>query len=351
PLAPRTVAGLLVPEPMPLEPEAIAAVPGLSPFGFIETENGRPMPAAIEACQQAEPPLKAKVEHLLEAARHLAGAGYEEEAKIFRVEAEAIQNASHRLLAEKRQELERLQREISELEALTGQYAMIQIDCRVMEFCVPQDCDVDADLSSLLQTGFCAGGRPCSTGTAAQLPFGGPPTLIARCSTGATSRLLSGDELAAFLHVIENHECGTLKTLAEPCIVTTSGRPATLHSGGEFPIMIPVAAKEGQPRASVQWRDFGLSMQAVPFVLGNGKVRLKLETELSDRDFSNAVNLNGTVVPGLTTRRFNNDIEAQFGETVAIACNSVRSDEGVKSLVLLVTVRQVEPAVAEAEHD
>ncbi|MBL8850275.1 MAG: hypothetical protein JNG89_11350, partial [Planctomycetaceae bacterium] len=100
PLPTRTVVGLLAPEPMPPEPEAIAAVPGLSPFGFIETENGRPMPAAVEACQQAEPPLKAKVEHLLEAARHLAGAGYEEEAKIFRVEAEAIQNASHRLLAE-----------------------------------------------------------------------------------------------------------------------------------------------------------------------------------------------------------------------------------------------------------
>ena len=296
--------------------------------------NGGQASATIEACQQAEPPLKAKVEHLLEAARHLAGAGYDEEAKIFRVEAEAIQKASHRLLTEKRQELERLQREIAELEALTGQYAMIQIDCRVMEFSVPSDCDIDANLSSLLQTGFCVmRGRPCSPETA------------------TAAQLLGGEQLAAFLHAVENHSCGTLKTLAEPCIVTTNGHPATLRSGGEFPIMIPVSAEAGEPSAEVQWKNFGLSMEAVPFVLGNGKVRLRLETELSERNLSNAVTLNGNVIPGLTTRRFNNEVEAQFGETVAIACNSVPSDEGVKSLVLLVTVRQVEPAVAEAEHD
>lgn len=323
--------------PAPQEPASVAIAPALAPFGMVDPVNGGTALKSVETCEQAEPPLKAKVEHLLEAARHLAGAGYEEESKLFRVEAEAIQNASHRLLTEKRQELERLQREIAELEALTGQYAMIQIDCRIMEFSLPDDCEQDPDLRLMLESGVSViDGHPCAP------------------DDNGMARLLTGDFLSELLDRMEHHDCGTLKTIAKPRIVTTNGRPATLRTGGEFPIMIPVAAeKDGEPgRAHIDWKNFGLSMQAVPFLLGDGKVRLSLETELADRDFSNATNLNGTVVPGLTTRRFRNDVEVRFGDTVAITCNSIRANgDETQSLLVLVTARQIEPLTAEAAHD
>jgi hypothetical protein len=288
-----------------------------------------------EACEQAEPPLKAKVEHLLEAAKHLAGAGYEEEAKLFRVEAEAIQKASTRLLAEKRQELERLQREISELEALTGQYQTIQIRCRILEFQRSAD------------------GESCNTLQPLQAP--GLHVLTGKaCGPHAksTSGPLSAEQLAAMIQTLENDSCGSLKTIAEPVVVTTHGRSATLRSGGEFPILIPVSAEEGDERsAAIEWCNFGVTMQAVPFVLGDGKVRLSLEAEVSDRDFSNATNLHGTMVPGLTTRMVRSDVETRFGETVAIAFNSPSKEGENCSLLVLVTADQVEQPIACPQHD
>lgn len=302
---------------------------------WIKRTSGISDASSSDACSQAEPPLKAKVEHLLEAARHLAGAGYEEEAKLFRVEAEAIQNASTRLLTEKRQELERLQQEIAELEALTGQYQMIQINCRIMELSLPENCEAGAHLEALEQPGIhVLTGQPCSND--AETP----------------SRLLTGEELARALHAMEQHSCGTLKTLAEPVIVTMNGRPATLRSGGEFPILIPVSGASGdsKPQAAIEWKDFGVKMQAVPFIQGNGKVRLALETEIADRDFTNAVNVHGAMVPGLTTRRCRTDVEAQFGETVAIALNSAPEEQGRRSLLVLVTARQIEPPAERHEQ-
>jgi pilus assembly protein CpaC len=164
--------------------------------------------------------------------------------------------------------------------------------------------------------------------------------------------MLTGDFLEELIDRMEHHPCGTLKTIAKPCLVTTNGRQATLRSGGEFPILIPVAAEEGAPdQAHIDWKNFGLTMQAVPFLLGDGKVRLSLETELSERDFSNPTTVQGSVIPGLTTRRSRTDVEVRFGDTVAITCSTCAKGDEEQSLLVLVTARQVEPAVAEAEHD
>ncbi|MEZ6144367.1 MAG: hypothetical protein R3B91_02820 [Planctomycetaceae bacterium] len=65
---------------------------------------------------------------------------------------------------------------------------------------------------------------------------------------------------------------GAAKVLAEPRLVTTSGRPATLHSGGEFPILIPKEVGE----VNVKWREFGVRAEILPIILENGRVKLTL---------------------------------------------------------------------------
>jgi pilus assembly protein CpaC len=123
-----------------------------------------------------------------------------------------------------------------------------------------------------------------------------------------------------------------LKILAEPKLVTTSGRPASLLSGGEFPILVP----QGLGTATIEWREFGVRMEAVPIVLGNGRLRLDISPEVSDRDFSNAVNLNGTVVPGLTTRRVNTQVEMRFADTLMIGgLISTRKNRSSSSVPLI----------------
>ena len=106
-----------------------------------------------------------------------------------------------------------------------------------------------------------------------------------------------------------------LKILSEPEVVTTNGRPATFLSGGEFPVLVP----QGLGTISIEWREFGTRLEVVPIILGHDRVRLELQPEVSDRDFSNAVNVQGSVVPGLTTRRVNTQVELLFGQTLMIA--------------------------------
>lgn len=106
-----------------------------------------------------------------------------------------------------------------------------------------------------------------------------------------------------------------LKILAEPTLNTSNGRPAQMLVGGEFPILVP----QSLGTVTIEWREFGVRMEAVPHILGGGRVRLELQPEVSDRDFTNAVNVQGMTVPGLTTRRVNTAVEMRFGETYVLA--------------------------------
>lgn len=149
------------------------------------------------------------------------------------------------------------------------------------------------------------------------LPFGGPPNVVSQAAALANPTMqfaiLGSDNIfQGFFELLQQKSL--LKILAEPKLVATSGRPASLLSGGEFPILVP----QGLGTATIEWREFGVRMEAVPIVLGNGRLRLDIAPEVSDRDFSNAVNLNGTVVPGLTTRRVNTQVEMRFGDTLMI---------------------------------
>ncbi|MEM1061615.1 MAG: type II and III secretion system protein family protein, partial [Planctomycetota bacterium] len=106
-----------------------------------------------------------------------------------------------------------------------------------------------------------------------------------------------------------------LKILAEPNLVTTNGRPANLLAGGEFPILVP----SGLGQVGIEFREFGVRLETVPIVLGHDRVRIQLQAEVSDRDFTNSVVVSGTAVPALTTRRANTQVELGFGESLMIA--------------------------------
>ena len=149
------------------------------------------------------------------------------------------------------------------------------------------------------------------------VPLGPPPTfpLAQNALSGSTvSFAITGasEVFNGFLEALRQESL--LKILAEPKLVTTSGRPASLLSGGEFPILVP----QSLGTVTIQWREFGVRMEAVPVVLGNGRLRLDVAPEVSERDFSNAVSINGMVVPGITTRRVNTQVEMRFGDTLMI---------------------------------
>ena len=74
---------------------------------------------------------------------------------------------------------------------------------------------------------------------------------------------------------------GVLKTLAEPNLTSVSGQPAKFHAGGEIPYR--TCSGTGLDNVcTVSFRDFGVSLGFTPVVLSEGRINLKISTEVSE---------------------------------------------------------------------
>lgn len=104
------------------------------------------------------------------------------------------------------------------------------------------------------------------------------------------------------------------KVIAEPKLVTVSGRPAQFMVGGSFPIIVASAFYQ-----SVQWRNYGTQVDFVPIVLGNGAIRLEVRPQVSELDPSRGTTVNGTTVPAIIMRQVDTAAELRAGQTLALA--------------------------------
>ncbi|MCA8985703.1 MAG: pilus assembly protein N-terminal domain-containing protein [Planctomycetaceae bacterium] len=197
-------------------------------------------------------------------------------------------------------------------------------------------------------------------GTLPTLDYGGSALSDSSISFGLVN---SNSVFRGFLDALKKE--GLLRILVETSVVADSGRPASLLSGGEFPILVPQALGT----LSVEWREFGVKLEAVPIVLGQGQVILEIAPEFSERDFANAATLNNTTIPAITTRRANTQVRMKFGQTLMIggliatrytaetnkvpilgelpgigaAFRRVKYDENETELIILVTPEYVAP--------
>jgi len=112
-------------------------------------------------------------------------------------------------------------------------------------------------------------------------------------------------------------EDGLLKILAEPTLITLSGKTANFLAGGEFPVPVP---QSGLGNAiTIEYKSFGVGLNFSPTVLSSKKINMQVAPEVSELDFGNAIQIQGFVVPALTTRRASTTIELGDGQSFAIA--------------------------------
>lgn len=147
----------------------------------------------------------------------------------------------------------------------------------------------------------------------------------ASITPGAPAVTSTGGETAAFGIVSGNtaffgfldalRQYSLVKVLAEPTLVTVSGRPASFNSGGEFPIIVP----QSLGTVSIEYRQFGTRVDFVPIVLGNGRVRLEVRPQVSEIDPARSVVIANTTVPGIRTRWVDTAAEMNAGQTLALA--------------------------------
>ncbi len=107
---------------------------------------------------------------------------------------------------------------------------------------------------------------------------------------------------------------GLLKVHATPILTTYNGQPAELLNGGEAPVIVPA----GLGNVAIEFKPFGTIMNAVPHILGNGRLKLQIDASVVERDFANSVTVDGITVPSFTVRKVNTGVEMNFGETLVI---------------------------------
>jgi pilus assembly protein CpaC len=137
-------------------------------------------------------------------------------------------------------------------------------------------------------------------------------------SVNAIFRFLSHDTTwTVFIDALK--EEGLLKVLAEPTLITLSGKTANFLAGGEFPIPVPQSTGGGGTTITIEYKPFGVGLNFTPTVLSNKKINMQVTPEVSELDFSNALTTSGFVVPSITTRRVSTVIELADGQSFAIA--------------------------------
>lgn len=152
-----------------------------------------------------------------------------------------------------------------------------------------------------------------SGGAGSPLTLGVPPGGTAAGTLFGTGRVGS-TSFTYFLKALR--ENSLMRTLAEPNLVAISGQEASFLAGGSIPI--PVAG--GLGAVTVMQQEYGVKLNFTPYVLGDGKIRLKVSPEVSTLDYAHQVTIPGSgPIPGLTSRKVNTTVELADGQSLALA--------------------------------
>lgn len=109
-----------------------------------------------------------------------------------------------------------------------------------------------------------------------------------------------------------------LEILAEPNLLALSGQPASFLAGGEFPFPV-VQGGTNFTAVTIQFRQFGVNLHFTGLIAKDNTIRLKVAPEVSTLDFTNSLTIAGFVVPAISTRRAETDIELRDGQSFGIA--------------------------------
>ena len=157
---------------------------------------------------------------------------------------------------------------------------------------------------------FTALGRPLVSTNGTQTSFGGTSSVT------ATLRAMEG--------------AGVVRTLAEPNLTAISGESATFIAGGEFPVPAGYSCDPVTRVCTTQisFKKFGISLNFTPVVLAEGRISLRVMTEVSELSIDNSITLtqalggnssNSLTIPSIKTRRAETTLEIPSGGAMAMA--------------------------------
>ena len=131
------------------------------------------------------------------------------------------------------------------------------------------------------------------------------------------------NKINATLRAMER--AGVIRTLAEPTLTAISGEAASILVGGEFPVPGGYSCQNNVCTTSVQFKKFGVGLNFTPVLLADGRISLKVMSEVSELSAENALTIssglgNGTAtIPAIRVRRAETTLEIPSGGSLALA--------------------------------
>jgi pilus assembly protein CpaC len=124
--------------------------------------------------------------------------------------------------------------------------------------------------------------------------------------------------LAVFVKALQ--EENLLEILAEPNLLTESGKEASFLAGGQFPYPVPQASgTSGGTTITIQFKDYGIRLNFTPTLMADGMIHLKVQPEVSSLDYTNAVQLNGFLIPAIAINSVTSEMDLRDGQSFAVA--------------------------------
>jgi Flp pilus assembly secretin CpaC len=144
--------------------------------------------------------------------------------------------------------------------------------------------------------------------------------LITLPSTARFGTVLSDFGTKNFLSFLDfQSQRGNARLLAEPNLLAGNRDSATFLSGGEFPVPIAQPGQNGTVTITIQFREFGIRLTFVPEILSDSLIKLTFRPEVSSLDFTNAVDISGTRIPALRTRRISTSVDVKRDQSLIVS--------------------------------
>lgn len=129
---------------------------------------------------------------------------------------------------------------------------------------------------------------------------------------GDFTAILDGEDVRFFIRAVTANGYGRM--LAEPTLVTLSGKPARFLAGGEFAVPTTVGV-DGVEAATTTFRGFGTELAFTPTVIDKDMIRLQVNPSFSSINTDTTVN----GIPGLDRRMVDTTVDLREGQWLAIA--------------------------------
>jgi Flp pilus assembly secretin CpaC len=220
-------------------------------------------------------PSQDKLEHLLRAAAHLAAAGLPEDATKVWQQAEQESKAV-------KKEMESLRAEVTRLRRTTGDTRTVLIHLRAIE--------IARSKLRLLGFDFAKIGAPDQ-------------------STAVVER---GNVLFPVLDALRKDNL--LKVLADPTLVTVSGRPASFRIGGAIPVPV-----ERNGNIAAEFKPYGTEVNVLPVILPNGTLRIGLTAKFSELDRRQEIRVQNLTIPCLRSCEISTGVDLRPGQTFVVS--------------------------------